>query len=337
MSSMGLETSLSLIVSTERKIRKEPDGKTVLVPRIDVMLENRDPNLEAKIDNFLRDALSAGVTWEKIEERGWHWKIPAFRGYVPIPSAGFGEVLLFCNFALRQMANLGHRDTWAHALATELVQIADRDVLVLNALEGRTSGQRKIEGTGLTGMKEHRQYLSKSFEAELVFGTGRYTFVMRPRGFGFLAKGVGQHAVQATIGLARALTDQRIHDVEYAYRLSTAAGLCGSAFLSGTLTVKNQQQLALVIMDDVINRDPLNVESDPGLYDDSEIKVASSAEPKPTANPDSADQSELSATESAVESGYRSVPQREPDLSPAAWEDEYAETLEDDPDDDDIW
>lgn len=139
----------------------------------------------------------------------------------------FGEVLLFCLFAMRQMANLGQQ---GRSLA-ELLTIMPEGISDL--------GRETIGGVRL--VKYHRYPPGqKRFEAKL----DENRFTLNAIGFGLLARGVGYYAPVSVLALMSYLVKRRMGDDDYLARLARAAAACGSFMLAGKLTILNQTQLA---------------------------------------------------------------------------------------------
>ena len=146
----------------------------------------------------------------------------------------FGEVLLFCAFAARQMTNLGGgpiTDSLAGLLAQvpgHLPEIASHDP------EG---------GPHLVAYQGHKG--RKGFSGDLDATERGVNFQLHLHGFGVLGRGVGYYAPTSVLLLLRYLALRRDGDARYANWLGAAAGLCGQAALDGELSGLNQIETAL--------------------------------------------------------------------------------------------
>ena len=146
------------------------------------------------------------------------------------------EILLFCLYALRQLANLGSDQT-AYSLANVLLMT---EAVITELAAGHESGDvRLIKYAGTPGRKR--------FLASLKTDGIGVQFVCNGKGFGLLSRGVGYYSPTSVVVLLRYLAMKRADDGEYLATVARAAAMCGDAHLSGQLTMGNQLQIATMI------------------------------------------------------------------------------------------
>jgi len=148
----------------------------------------------------------------------------------------FGEILMFCCFALRSMANLG-RHPITSSLATLLSQIGDHLI--------ELPDHYSPDDAKLVDYKGNPR--RKRFIAGLRCTNENFNFKFKPKGFGLLARGMGYYAPNSVIILLRYLVEKRIDDGDFISNLSQAAKKCGEAYISGDLSPRTQHQIALMI------------------------------------------------------------------------------------------
>jgi len=150
----------------------------------------------------------------------------------------FGEIVLFDCFTLRQMHNLV-RAPASMVLASLLGSIHG----VVDVLELVTTTPqdfpRLVDYRGIPGRKR--------FLATLDFNTERASFILKPRGFGLLGKGVNYYAPHSVILLLKYLASRHISDSEYLARISRAANICAMVFVQRKVTTFTQAGLAVGI------------------------------------------------------------------------------------------
>jgi hypothetical protein len=182
---------------------------------------------------------------------------------------GFGEILLFCSFALRQLDNLGANHPVSLSLATALATIQDaRTPLTLfvgppdlssrdigPSLEGEVPEPPKyrvrIDGIKLIPLKE--QPGQKRFLATLDFKSKRALLLLHPKGFDRHGRGINYYAPVSVGLLLRHLACLHQEDTSCLRRLCLAARRCGEAFLLGRVTVLSQPALAFGIAADALH------------------------------------------------------------------------------------
>lgn len=148
----------------------------------------------------------------------------------------FGEVLLLNCLALRQMHHLGSAPA-SGALAHALVALGRPADEPEEAMSGDVP--RIVEYPDTAGKKR--------FMATLDFSPQRARFLLHPKGFGILGRGVNYYAPQSVFVLFRHLTTVRAANDAYRRGLAEAASLCGQCFLEGKVTTSSQPTLALRI------------------------------------------------------------------------------------------
>lgn len=175
----------------------------------------------------------------------------------------FGEILLFCSFALRQMHNLGSKHPVTHSLATALASnqgartpltlfvgppdFSFRDISfsLKDEVPDPLKNYVSLDDIKLVPFKE--QPGEKRFLATLDFRSKRALLRLHPKGFGPLGRAVNYYAPVSVALLLRHLAFLQSRDPDYIRALSLAASLCGEAFLLGKATVVSQPVLAFEI------------------------------------------------------------------------------------------
>ena len=170
----------------------------------------------------------------------------------------FGEILLFCCFALRQMLNLGTKHPVSLSLANALA--SNQDPLLpltlylgppspshtLYALRSSTrqgvyeGASKRVSVDLIKFVLYHGELGKKYFIATLDFHAQRALFQLRPQGFGLLGAGVNYYAPLSVGLLPKHLADSRPNSPVYLSQLSFPANLCGRAFLDGKLSIPSQ-------------------------------------------------------------------------------------------------
>lgn len=156
----------------------------------------------------------------------------------------FGEVLLWCLYAIRTMVNLGSGPISA-SLANLLSQAEDL-VAVLSDHE-HVGEYRLVSYHGTPGRKR--------FEASLNFSDSKLRFTLNPIGFGVLGRGVGYYAPTSVLALLQHLCRRRASEPEHLNCLARAAQLCAAAWDSNRVTLMNQHQMALAIASSAMSPD----------------------------------------------------------------------------------
>jgi tetratricopeptide (TPR) repeat protein len=151
----------------------------------------------------------------------------------------FGEILLFCCFALRTMSNFG-RHSIASSLATMLSQIGDH----LIELPNRHSPDeaKLVSYQGNQGRKR--------FVAKLRYNDKNFTFKFKPKGL-FLTGGIDYYAPNSVMILLRYLVEKRIDDEAFISSLSQATKKCGEAYIGRQISMWTHNQTALTIASSV--------------------------------------------------------------------------------------
>lgn len=146
----------------------------------------------------------------------------------------FGEILLFCTYALRNMANFGHDDpeNIAFSIAHTLKNVSNKIDIIENM-----GGAKLVKYEGTPGRKR--------FLASLRFRDNDFKFYNKTKGFGLFAKGMGYYSPNSIFILLKYLVSSRIQDKEYLNRLSMAMELCGNCVINKELTVMNQKSHAM--------------------------------------------------------------------------------------------
>jgi hypothetical protein len=175
----------------------------------------------------------------------------------------FGEIVLFCSFAFRQMRNIGLKHPMSLNLAEELLKNQDPStplILLLgppkltfmnifsplkrdipDPLKNFISVDtvKLIPPTGRAGQK--------LFLATLDIDPGRALLHLDPKGFTLLGIGVNYYAPLSVGLLLRHLALSRPAEASFLKSLSRAANLCGKAVLEFEVTAVSQIFLAYQI------------------------------------------------------------------------------------------
>lgn len=151
------------------------------------------------------------------------------------PDETIGEVMLFTSFALRQAMNLGgqYGSMLGHLLSfpgQSLREIVNHE---------SPDGARLVTYQGAAGRKQ--------FHASLSCTDSDFSFNLKAKGFGLLARGVGYYAPNAVVVLLKYLSRRRLENAEYIAILETATAMCGDGISSGRVTLRNQGQMAFTI------------------------------------------------------------------------------------------
>jgi hypothetical protein len=167
---------------------------------------------------------------------------------------GRAEVLLFCLYATRAIANLRQTES-AQLLTESLAALAHASTDDLSAFVER-------DGPPMTGAESvavvvlepgQRPSGDKSFQASVRFldnePNPRIVFAMKPRGFGLLSKGVDHYAPSSVLVLLYALLKRRADDEPYMHRLARAAGSIGRLASSDPYAFGNQMDVAVAAAD----------------------------------------------------------------------------------------
>ena len=99
----------------------------------------------------------------------------------------------------------------------------------------------------------------KRFLCKIAARDSGVAFDLKAKGFGILARGVGYYAALGSTVLMQFLAHRNNLDNEFLIKLSTAARLCGEAFLSGRITAANQLEIVLSITMQVRDEGELRV------------------------------------------------------------------------------
>ncbi len=148
----------------------------------------------------------------------------------------FAEILLFCCFAIRQMVNFG-RDPAAFAIArlldyasTALKEVADHQ---------SPDEAKLVEYKGSPGRKR--------FVARVTCTDDRLGFILKPKGFGLLGRGMGYYGPDSVTLLLKYLVKKRNGDDEFIGKLAAAAAMCAQAYSQGQVSLATQSQIAMMV------------------------------------------------------------------------------------------
>jgi len=185
----------------------------------------------------------------------------------------FWELFLMASFAIRQLVNMGPRDTMAWSLAYVLKaaheavrQVTDcPSTRAVYETIARNLGVDLIghllwpdltaTELGLLPILEHcGSPARKGFVGELRAVQGVYRFVCRSRGLGLLSP-VSFYASHAVVALFRFLAQKHIDDEEYLRKLGSVVRQCADSFSNGQLRVKGQLREAYVIASSAFSGD----------------------------------------------------------------------------------
>ena len=151
----------------------------------------------------------------------------------------FGEILLFCCFALRTMSNFG-RHSIASSLATMLSQIGDHLIELPNLHSPDEA--KLVSYQGNQGRKR--------FVAKLRYNDKNFTFKFKPKGL-FLTGGIDYYAPNSVMILLRYLVEKRIDDEAFISSLSQATKKCGEAYIGRQISMWTHNRTALTIASSV--------------------------------------------------------------------------------------
>jgi hypothetical protein len=132
---------------------------------------------------------------------------------------------------VRQLTILGQPET--EMLATALLQA---EVLIK---DGQALGVRIVPYPGHKGRK--------LLLASLTLRTDSHSFNSKHKGFGFLSRSIAYYSPTAVFVLFRYLAMRHSGEAAYLSRLTQAAKLCGSLYLKGRISIRNQSDIAFMI------------------------------------------------------------------------------------------
>jgi hypothetical protein len=147
------------------------------------------------------------------------------------------EIGLFSFYSLRMFSNLGVNET-SDALASMMLD-----------------PEEAIENISVVAYPGHPGRYS--FLSTLTFGegfqfllpmAGQARFDFKPKGFGFLARGVGYYGPTSVLVLLRYLAEKRDSDQVYLEALAEMASFLGQWHLARKIGLGNQNQLGLLAM-----------------------------------------------------------------------------------------
>lgn len=160
----------------------------------------------------------------------------SFQSEAELGQQDFMEILFFTCYALRQFNNLGRLP-----LTKDLAKAMSR----VEGFFGRIEPPRGMDLPVLIPYpgKPAKHY----FEASLVFGDGRYLFLLEPRGYGFISWHLYPHAAVSVILLCNYLSALHPSDEPYWKPLAYACTEIAYMFEAEQLHLFNMPQLALKI------------------------------------------------------------------------------------------
>lgn len=141
---------------------------------------------------------------------------------IPAEQEQYSQVLLFCNYACRNMYNLGEA---GYSLAMALSGVGKgKDFLKEIINYDSPDAPRLVDKKGENG--------TKRFLATMTYyGSERIAnFQLKTKGFGLLARGVGYYSPNSVILLLRYLGNKHIKDEGFLEKLSEASRLCSGAY-----------------------------------------------------------------------------------------------------------
>lgn len=114
-----------------------------------------------------------------------------------------GEIGLFVGFAMRMMSNLGNSE------------LSRRLAVTLSALP-EASAELAERDPGDVAVVDYPGYAGrKRFHSDFLLSDEKVRLIVKPKGFGFFARGAGYYAPVAALVLARYLAKKRRDDAEY--------------------------------------------------------------------------------------------------------------------------
>jgi hypothetical protein len=155
----------------------------------------------------------------------------------------YGEILLFCLVALRQMVNANKPDITV-PLSNLLQEVGE----YIRQFGNHTpeDGTKLIQYTGSPGRKRFIGALEfKAVE-------GIYKFNWKLKGFGIFSGGLGYYAPVSVTLLLQHLVRKNEYDEQFLAVLAKAARLCGELYNSGVINIRNQSKYALEITNQTI-------------------------------------------------------------------------------------
>jgi hypothetical protein len=180
----------------------------------------------------------------------------------PMKQQRFGEIVLFCSFALRQMHNLGLNHPVTSSLAKALASNEDPRTPLTLLLGPPEFSLRTVGHSLKTDSDPMKNFVSadtvkivssswrrgqKSFIAKLEIKNERALLQLDVKGFGMLGGGVNYYAPLSVGILLKYLALSRAGETDYLKSLSRAANRCGAAAQKYEITPTSQLFLAYQI------------------------------------------------------------------------------------------
>jgi hypothetical protein len=181
----------------------------------------------------------------------------------------FGEIILFCSFALRQMHNLGLNHPVTKSLAKALASNEDPRTPLTLLLGPPEYSLRNIGHSLRTDIDPMKNFVSadtvkivrsswrggqKRFIATLEIKNERALLQLDVKGFGVLGGGVNYYAPLSVGILLKQLALSRSGETDYLKSLSRAANLCGKALGRVEITATSQLTLAYQVAKDTFSQ-----------------------------------------------------------------------------------
>jgi hypothetical protein len=151
------------------------------------------------------------------------------------------DLLLFTNFTIRQLANIGQKlgPNSINALLWELLN-KDNSENIVEIITNLYDNTQLINTTTET---------KKSFDASLAITDNSINFQLKPNGFGFFFGGVREYALNSIMIFIRFLISKHGADGQYLNKLKSVLSKIAQAHISGQITQFNQVELAKSIID----------------------------------------------------------------------------------------
>lgn len=147
----------------------------------------------------------------------------------------FGDILMFCCFAIRTIVNFGNNPAAGKLVAG--LDLAKEEIV-----------KKKITVIcNIDVVKNGNSEGDKGFVADLLCADESFRFVYDTKGFGFFAKGMDYYAPSAVFLLLQYLSEKHHGDKEFVQALKTSIEAIREAHYGQQLQIASQNRVALTL------------------------------------------------------------------------------------------
>jgi len=164
------------------------------------------------------------------------------------------EILTAAVLACRQMINVGSGSAserlahLIHELPGKLVKLRGSGALepLITFSPDFSAELLQLMGRGRLVSGEGEATGCRQFNGHLAIDDQGFRFAMKPKGFGFLGRRMNHYATISVFALVLHMVSARPTDDQFLEQLQSTLSLCADDRLSGALTIRNQNERALV-------------------------------------------------------------------------------------------